>query len=71
MFSINESHIGQKVTMIYESKLGVISKRTIHILAVKKDYIIAYCYLRNGIRKFQKNNILATEIRRRQEELLL
>lgn len=71
MLMINESYIGQKMTIIYESKMGVISKRTIHILAVKNNSVLAYCYLRNGIRSFRKNNILAIEIRRQREELLL
>ena len=71
MLMINESYIGQKMTIIYESKMGVISKRKIHILAVKNNSVLAYCYLRNGIRSFRKNNILAIEIRRPREELLL
>lgn len=71
MLLINESHIGEKVIIIYETKFGVITKRTIHILAVKQDDVLAYCYLRNDIRSFRKNNILAVEIRKQREELLL
>jgi len=71
MFFITEAHTGRKVTIIYEAKSGRISKRTIHVLAVKKDHVLAYCYLRNGVRSFRKQNILAFEIKRNRKEQLL
>lgn len=67
---INESHIGRNVTIIYESRLHVISKRTIHIIAVKDEFIIAYCFLRKGVRRFNRNCILGFAVKKRREELL-
>lgn len=67
---INETYSGKTLTIMYESKSGVISKRTIHILVVEDGYIVAFCYLRKKIRKFKKDKILAWEISKRREELL-
>lgn len=67
---INESHIGSNVTIIYESRLRVISKRTVHIIALKDDFVIAYCFLRNDVRRFNRNYILSFAVKKRREELL-
>lgn len=50
------------MTIIYESKRKVISKRTIHIVAVRDEFIIAYCYLRQQIRRFKWERILGFEM---------
>jgi len=68
---INKSHIGCTVTIIYESKSQVMSKRTIHILGIKDEYVIAYCYLRKGVRRFNQQRILGLNMKKRQEELSL
>lgn len=67
---ISKSHIGSNVTIIYESKLQVISKRTIHIIALQDDFIIAYCFLRKGVRRFNRNCILSYVVKKQREELL-
>lgn len=68
---INQSHIGRAATIIYELKVNVISKRMIHIVAMRGNYIVAYCYLRNGVHCFNRNRVLELEVRKRQEELSL
>lgn len=68
--SINGSHIGNNITIVYESRLGVFSKRTVHIIALQDNFIIAYCFLRKGVRRFNRNYILSFEVKKRREEVL-
>ncbi len=52
---------GRKVNIIYLSKSGSISKRTIQIISYTDDHITAFCYMRNRLRTFKTENILAVE----------
>lgn len=49
------------VTIIYIGKDSNITKRNIDILGVNDENIKAFCHLRNQIRYFKKENILAAE----------
>ena len=56
------AHAGRKVNIIYLSASGVMTKRMIRILSYHDEKVIAYCYMRNKIRTFKRNNILAMEL---------
>lgn len=45
--------------MIYSSKDGQLSQRKIKILQVDNSSILAYCYYRQKVRKFNRNSILS------------
>jgi len=68
---IDQSYVQQTITIVYQSKCGAISKRVIHIMAVKDGYIVAYCYLRGNIRTFLQQRILAWEKVQRREALFI
>ncbi|QQZ07852.1 hypothetical protein [Heyndrickxia vini] len=53
---------GQKLEIIYISKLNQFSQRKIKVLSVGEDSISAFCYLRNNRRVFKLENILSVEI---------
>ena len=48
------------ITIIY-LKEDIITKRNILVLEVMNDSIKAYCFLRNSIRVFKKDSILAAD----------
>lgn len=52
---------GRKVNIIYLARSGSISKRTIQIISYRDEHIIAFCYMRNRLRTFKIENILAVE----------
>lgn len=47
--------------IIYLAPEGTITQRKIKILKVKEEKVIAYCYLRKGVRTFQLEQILGLE----------
>jgi predicted DNA-binding transcriptional regulator YafY len=47
------------ITIMYQTKDNKISQRDIKVMKVEDNNIEAYCYLRHGIRRFRKENILA------------
>lgn len=47
--------------MVYLSECGQVSQRRIKVLKMKKDFIYAFCFLRQSTRSFRVNNILALE----------
>ncbi|SET32404.1 hypothetical protein SAMN05421676_10441 [Salinibacillus kushneri] len=49
----------QLVEMIYESRSGEITKRTVKIYGSNNQKIFGYCFLRKGYRSFYKEQILA------------
>jgi sarcosine oxidase delta subunit len=49
---------GWIITIIYQ-KDDLITKRNIKVLSIKNNTIKAYCYLRQNVRVFQRENILA------------
>lgn len=51
---------GWVITIIYQ-KGNTITKRNIKVLENNKDTIKAFCYLRNALRIFQKDSILAAD----------
>ncbi|WP_113930534.1 hypothetical protein [Bacillus sp. P14.5] len=52
-------HNHTPLEIIYKTDEDVFSKRTIYILKTEKESLTAYCYLRNQIRTFNMENILA------------
>lgn len=52
---------GRKVNIIYVSQSGVMTKRVIRVFSYTDEKVVAYCYMRNEIRTFKRNNILAIE----------
>ncbi|HLR71313.1 MAG TPA: hypothetical protein VK085_07755 [Pseudogracilibacillus sp.] len=52
---------GRKITIIYLSESGSISKRIIQVISYRDEHIIAFCYVRNQLRTFKIGNILAVE----------
>ncbi|MFC7063788.1 hypothetical protein [Halobacillus seohaensis] len=49
----------QKLEMIYLASNERLSQRVIRVLSVKKDDILAYCYSRNQLRTFKKENVMS------------
>ncbi|MGI6703580.1 MAG: hypothetical protein ACOX42_06055 [Clostridia bacterium] len=49
---------GRRLTIIY-NRNGSITQRRIKVIGVDDHHILAYCYLRNRIRTFRKDNVLA------------
>lgn len=54
----NALETGRKLVIIY-NKDGRITQRKIKVLGVDHHRILAYCYLRNRIRTFKKDSVLA------------
>jgi len=52
---------GHKVITIMYMKKTEITQRKIKVLKINDEDIEAYCYLRQGIRHFKKDNILAAQ----------
>jgi len=52
---------GRKMTIIYLSGSGSISKRVVQVISYTNEHMIAFCYMRNQIRTFKTANILAVE----------
>mgnify|MGYP000851228655 CR=1 FL=1 len=67
-FLLKEHRIGEVVTIMYLSKKGVITKRTIQIVAIKAHSLLAYCYLRRGLRRFEVERVLAFELKKTRRE---
>lgn len=49
----------EPLEMIYQSKSGSLTQRTVKILEVGKGQFLAYCYLRRQRRMFTIANILS------------
>ena len=52
---------GRKINVIYLSKSGSVSKRTIQVVSYTDKYVVAFCYMRRQLRTFKVENILAIE----------
>ncbi|WP_443111812.1 WYL domain-containing protein [Bacillus carboniphilus] len=50
------------IKIIYQSKSGSITKRTIVVKSIDSPYISAYCFKRKNYRHFFVHNILATAL---------
>ncbi|WP_156288605.1 WYL domain-containing protein [Oceanobacillus salinisoli] len=57
--SINHN---EKFRMIYLSNTNQISQRTIRVIRMNEDSILAYCYEKRKVRMFNLRNILAVEL---------
>lgn len=49
----------QPIEVIYMNSKGQMSQRTIRVLSVTDQYVKAYCYTKNQIRTFKRENILS------------
>ncbi|MEJ9150854.1 MULTISPECIES: hypothetical protein [Bacillus] len=47
------------ITIIYESKYGKFSQRTILVLNLNEHSILAYCFMRQDLRRFSIDHILS------------
>lgn len=54
--SVEES---RPVEIIYASEKGLMTKRTILIYKADEEWVTGYCFLRRGVRKFRRRNILS------------
>ncbi|WP_085991548.1 hypothetical protein [Oceanobacillus senegalensis] len=54
----------EKIDIIYLSKSNELTKRTIRVIQFNEDRILAYCYLKERLRLFSVENILAVELTR-------
>jgi len=52
-------HVGREYLIRYRDLRGKISEKRIRVLAIQKRHIVAYCYLREDVRKFRKKGILS------------
>lgn len=58
---MNHIESGDYITMIYVSKKGVVTKRTVKVWTVTDRYVTGYCYMRRQFRTFKRINMLACE----------
>ncbi|MFC7060779.1 hypothetical protein [Halobacillus seohaensis] len=49
----------QNLEMIYLGSNEQLSQRVIKVVSVKKDDILAYCYSRDQLRTFKKENVMS------------
>jgi len=47
------------VEMIYLNEQGKLTQRIIRVLAIKKNHIKAYCYVKKQLRTFRYENMLS------------
>lgn len=47
------------ITIIYESKQGQFSQRTILVLSLHEHFILAHCFKRQSLRRFSIDRILS------------
>lgn len=50
-----------RITIMYMKSLEF-TQRDVQVKRIESDFVIAHCYTRNTIRKFNKDNILAATI---------
>lgn len=50
---------GNKLEMIYIDHDNQITQRTVKVLQVNKDTVLAYCYNKRQVRSFKLQNILS------------
>ncbi|MCA0983209.1 hypothetical protein LCL89_03995 [Halobacillus yeomjeoni] len=48
-----------KLEMIYVTKQGELSQRTVRIIEVRNSHILAYCFSKRQVRSFLKENVLS------------
>lgn len=48
-----------KLEMIYMKKDGTATQRVVRVLVNADDHILAYCFTKREVRRFNKTNILA------------
>ncbi len=53
------NHANEKLEIVYMSSSGTLTQRTVRVVSYDEVQVLAYCYLRNEIRRFSKENILA------------
>ncbi|SIS49481.1 WYL domain-containing protein [Salimicrobium flavidum] len=49
----------QKVEMVYMDSGGGMTQRTLRVVSVQEETLLAYCYWRKQVRLFKRDNILA------------
>jgi len=53
------NHADEKLEIVYMSHNGAFTQRIVKVVSSDETQVLAYCYLRNEIRRFSKENILA------------
>ncbi|MFQ3545200.1 hypothetical protein Q7A53_14050 [Halobacillus rhizosphaerae] len=48
-----------KLTLIYMDSSGRLSQRTIRVIGVREEDVLAFCYMKKQVRTFKQKNILA------------
>ena len=48
-----------KLEVIYIKKNGTTTQRVVRVIAVSEDHILAYCFYKRQVRRFNRENILA------------
>ncbi|MCA0969046.1 hypothetical protein LCM20_00415 [Halobacillus litoralis] len=48
-----------KLDIIYVSKSGDVTQRTIRVVRIREDHVAAYCFERREVRTFRRENILS------------
>ncbi|WP_096189313.1 hypothetical protein [Evansella halocellulosilytica] len=56
---LREKSKGRPIEIMYMSTKGLVTKRTVSVIKVNKQSLYGYCHLRNEVRHFKKENILA------------
>lgn len=59
---LNATETGKWINVIYMANDQSISKRTIKIYKCTDTYIYAYCMMRQNVRRFNIDNILASQL---------
>lgn len=53
------NHVNEHLEIVYMGRDGDFTKRTVKVVSTDETQVLAYCYLRQEIRRFSKENILA------------
>jgi predicted DNA-binding transcriptional regulator YafY len=54
-----DKYVGREIEIIYLDRKGKFTQRTIHVISIKCGKVKAICSVRNSIRIFNIENILA------------
>ncbi len=49
----------QKLILIYMDSSGRLSQRTVRVIGVREEDVLAFCYMKRQVRTFKQKNILA------------
>lgn len=65
---LKSMHDKEKIIIFYIDSTNQITQRTIRVLQLHDNHILAYCYYRKKVRMFKLENILSADKLRKKEK---